>query len=615
MSQTPDLLLPRTRAARHGWTGIVHSGEEIVLSLVLGAMVLLPLTEILLRGMFRIGIANAATIVQHLVLVVGMLGAMVAARENRLLALSSLDNSLPPGMSEAARVFAAAVAMVVAGFLCYAGYDFVLAERAGGGILAYGIPQWVVQAAMPLGFAFISVRLLSGAAQSLALRAVTAILAAAIAFIAVRAGADTGVLLMPGLAVVVLAAVLGAPVFIILGGAALVLFAAADLPITAIPLSHYQLTINPSLPAIPLFTLAGYFLAEGGAAQRLIRVFQALFGSFRGGAALITVLLTGFFTSFTGASGVTILALGGLLMPLLLGVKYPERAGIGLITSGCSLGVLLPPALPLILYAIIARQPIETMFLAALLPAAVMTAMLAWLGMRRQPRDVAPIPFDRREAGAALWAAKWELAIPLVTFGGLASGYVTPTETAALTALYAFFIEVAIYRDLSLTRDVPRVMTECGLLVGGIILILGMALGFTNYLIDAQIPGLATEWVRATITSPWVFLLALNLLLLLVGAFMDIFSAIIVVTPLIVPIGLAFGIDPVHLGIIFLANMELGFLTPPVGMNLFFASYRFGKPMGEVARAVLPSLAVLALGVLVITYVPALSTWLPGFLK
>lgn len=615
MSQTPDLLLPRTRAARHGWTGIVHSGEEIVLSLVLGAMVLLPLTEILLRGMFRIGIANAATIVQHLVLVVGMLGAMVAARENRLLALSSLDNSLPPGMREAARVFAAAVAMVVAGFLCYAGYDFVLAERAGGGILAYGIPQWVVQAAMPLGFAFISVRLLSGAAQSLALRAVTAILAAAIAFIAVRAGADTGVLLMPGLAVVVLAAVLGAPVFIILGGAALVLFAAADLPITAIPLSHYQLTINPSLPAIPLFTLAGYFLAEGGAAQRLIRVFQALFGSFRGGAALITVLLTGFFTSFTGASGVTILALGGLLMPLLLGVKYPERAGIGLITSGCSLGVLLPPALPLILYAIIARQPIETMFLAALLPAAVMTAMLAWLGMRRQPRDVAPIPFDRREAGAALWAAKWELAIPLVTFGGLASGYVTPTETAALTALYAFFIEVAIYRDLSLTRDVPRVMTECGLLVGGIILILGMALGFTNYLIDAQIPDLATEWVRATITSPWVFLLALNLLLLLVGAFMDIFSAIIVVTPLIVPIGLAFGIDPVHLGIIFLANMELGFLTPPVGMNLFFASYRFGKPMGEVARAVLPSLAVLALGVLVITYVPALSTWLPGFLK
>ncbi|MDP3687571.1 MAG: TRAP transporter large permease subunit [Sulfurimicrobium sp.] len=615
MSQNPDLLLPRTRPARHGWRGVLHGGEDLALTLVLGAMVLLPLAEILLRGVFRIGIANAAILVQHLVLVVGMLGAMVAVREGRLLALSSLDNSLPSGAREAARVFAAAVAMVVAGFLCYAGYEFVLAERAGGNMLAYGIPQWAVQAAMPLGFAFICLRLLTGAAQSLALRAATALLAAALAYIAVRVGADPGALVTPGLAVVFLAAALGAPVFIVLGGAALVLFTGADLPISAIPLNHYQLTVNPSLPAIPLFTLAGYFLAEGGAAQRLIRVFKALFGSFRGGAALVTVLLTGFFTSFTGASGVTILALGGLLLPLLLGVKYPERAGIGLITSGCSLGVLLPPALPLILYAIIARQPIETMFLAALLPAAVMTAMLAWLGMRRQPRDVAPIPFDRREAGAALWDAKWELAIPLVTFGGLASGYVTPTETAALTALYAFFIEVAVYRDLSLTRDVPRVMAECGLLVGGIILILGMALGFTNYLIDAQIPDQATEWVRATISSPVTFLLALNLLLLLVGAFMDIYSAIIVVTPLIVPIGLAFGIDPVHLGIIFLATMDLGFLTPPVGMNLFFASYRFGKPMAEVARAVLPSLGVLALGVIVITYVPALSTWLPGLIK
>ena len=615
MSHTPDPLLPKSRPARHGVWGYFHSAEEIALSLVLGAMALLPLAEILLRGTLRIGIANAAAIVQHLVLVLGMLGAVVAVREGRLLALSGLDNALPHGARGVARIFAAAVAIAVAGFLCLASYDFMLAERAGGNILAYGIPRWAVQAAMPLGFAFIAARLTIGAAQSLALRAVTALLAAALAYLAVRIGAEPAALVTPGLSVIFLAAALGAPVFVVLGGAALVLFAGADLPITAIPLNHYQLTTNPSLPAIPLFTLAGFFLAEGGAAPRLIRVFKALFGSFRGGAALVTVLLTGFFTSFTGASGVAILALGGLLLPLLLGVKYPERAGIGLITSGCSLGGLLPPALPLILFAIIARQPIETMFLAALLPAAVMTAMLAWLGMHRQPRNVAPIPFDRREVGAALWAAKWELAIPLVTFGGLASGYVTPTETAALTAFYAFFVEAVVYRDLSMTRDVPRVMAECGLLVGGIILILGMALGFTNYLVDAQIPDLAAEWVRATITSPWVFLLALNLLLLLVGAFMDIFSAIIVVTPLIVPIGIAFGIAPVHLGIIFLANMELGFLTPPLGMNLFYASYRFGKPMGEVARAVLPAYAVLALGVLVVTYVPALSTWLPGLLK
>lgn len=615
MTHTPDPLLPKSRPAERGAWGLLHRSEEIALSLVLGLMAILPLAEILLRGVFRVGIANAAAIVQHLVLVVGMLGAMVAAREGRLLALSSLDTVLPEKLQMVARVFAAAVATVVAGFLCWASFDFVLAERSGGNQLAYGIPQWLIEAVLPLGFAFIAVRMVIGVGKGLASRGAVLVLTALLAWLSAYVGANPEALVTPGLALVLLAAMLGAPVFIVLGGAALVLFAGADLPITALPLNHYQLAVNSSLPAIPLFTLAGYFLAEGGAAPRLIRVFQALFGSLRGGAALVTVLLTGFFTSFTGASGVTILALGGLLMPLLLGVKYPERAGIGLITSGCSLGVLLPPALPLILYAIIARQPIETMFLAALLPAAVMTALLAWLGIYRQPRDVAPIPFDRREAGAALWAAKWELALPFVTFAGLASGYVTPTETAALTALYAFFIEVVIYRDLSLKRDVPRVMTECGLLVGGIILILGMALGFTNYLIDAQIPDLATEWVRATITSPWVFLLALNVLLLLVGAFMDIFSAIIVVTPLIVPIGLAFGIDPVHLGIIFLANMELGFLTPPVGMNLFFASYRFGKPIGEVARAVLPALGVLALGVLVITYIPALSTWLPGLLK
>ena len=264
-----------------------------------------------------------------------------------------------------------------------------------------------------------------------------------------------------------------------------------------------------------------------------------------------------------------------------------------------------------ILYAIIARLPIETMFLAAIVPAAVMTTMLVWLGIRQTPHDAERQPFEWHEAGAALWEAKWEMGIPVVAFGSLMSGWVTPAETAAITALYAFFIETFVYRDLGLIRDVPRVMVQCGLLVGGIILILGMALGFTNYLIDAQIPDRATEWVRSAISSPWLFLLALNGILLVVGALMDIFSAIIVVTPLIVPMGLAFGIDPVHLGIIFLANMELGFLTPPVGMNLFFASYRFAKPMGEVVRAILAPLAILGLGVLLVTYIPALSTWLP----
>ncbi|MCB1900270.1 TRAP transporter large permease [Cognatazoarcus halotolerans] len=608
MTASSPPLLYDAPSERAGIWWRLHKLEDLVLSFVLAAMVVLPLTEIVLRSTLSIGIANAATLVQHCVLLVGMLGAAVAAREGRLLAMGGLATRLPTRLQPPARIFAAAVAIAVSATLASAAIEFVSVEREGANLLAYGIPLWLVQAAMPLGFALIAARLLVRSAEQRPGRALALILAAGLWWLLQHAGDG---IVTPGLALVLVAAALGAPVFIVLGGIALVLFAGDDLPLAAIPLNHYQLTVNPSLPAIPLFTLAGYFLAEGGAPQRLIRVFRALFGGLRGGAALVTVLLTAFFTSFTGASGVTILALGGLLLPLLGGVRYPERAGIGLITSGCSLGVLMPPALPLILFAIIARQPIETMLLAAIVPAAAMTAMLIALGIWRQPRDSTPQAFDRREALAAIGDAKWELAIPLVTFGGLASGLVTPTETAALTALYAFIVEVVIYRDLSVRRDVPRVMAECGLLVGGIILILGMALAFTNYLIDAQIAEQVSDWVQATIHSPWVFLLALNLLLLLVGAFMDIFSAIIVVTPLIVPIGKAFGIDPVHLGVIFLANMELGFLTPPVGMNLFFASYRFGKPIGEVARAVLPALGVLAIGVLLVTYLPALSLFLP----
>lgn len=601
---TPSCAIPRKRR---------HIFEDILLSLALGLMVVVPATEILLRGAFRVGIANAAALVQHLVLVVGMLGAMLAARENRLLAFSGLQNLLPETASGWASRFAAAVAVAVSACLMLASFGFVESERGGGNVLAYGIPIWLVQAIMPVGFAVIATRLAWHSSPHAGGRLAT--LALALLLAAPFVLWTTGLAVSLGLGLILGAALLGAPMFIVLGGAALLLFVGDGLPIAAVPLSHYQLTVNPSLPAIPLFTLAGYFLAEGGAPRRLVRLFQALFGPIRGGAALVTVLLTAFFTSFTGASGVTILALGGLLMPLLLGVHYPQRSALGLITSAPALGTLLPPALPLILYAIVARQPIETMFVAGILPALVMTALVLGLGIAGGPKNVARPPFDPPEILAALREAKWEVALPFLAFFSLMTGWVTPVETAALTAAYAFAIECLVYRDLSLRGDLHRVMTECGLLIGGIVLILGMALGFTNYITDAQVPDRATEWVTANIGSRWVFLLALNVLLLVVGMLMDIFSAIIVVTPLIAPIGAAFGIDPVHLGILFLANMELGFLTPPVGMNLFFASYRFGVPLAEIIRSVLPALAVLGLGVLLITYVPWLSTWLPGVLR
>jgi tripartite ATP-independent transporter DctM subunit len=408
--------------------------------------------------------------------------------------------------------------------------------------------------------------------------------------------------------VLLLAAVLGSPVFATLGGFALILFWGEGLPIASIPLDHYRLVVNPSLPMIPLFTLAGYFLAEGGAPRRLVRVCNALFGGLRGGAALVTVVACVFFTSFSGASGVTIIALGGMLMPLLVGSGYSGKAALGLLTSAGSLGGLLPPGLPLVLYAIIARVSIEEMFLAGILPGLLMVGLVAIWGLRQAPARVAPRRLDAAEARAALWDAKWELALPVVAFAGLFGGVATPVEAAAVTAVYAFVVETLIHRDLRLRRDVPRVMVQAGLLVGGILLILGVALGLTNYLVDARIPERAVDWVTGSVHSRWAFLLLLNLFLLVAGCFLDVFSATVVLVPILLPLAAAFGVDPVHLGIIFLANLELGYLTPPVGMNLFFAAYRFGKPLPEVFRAVLPPLYVLAAGVLLITFVPWLTT-------
>jgi len=344
-----------------------------------------------------------------------------------------------------------------------------------------------------------------------------------------------------------------------------------------------------------------------------------LFGQFRGGPAIVTVVACAFFTSFTGASGVTILALGGLLMPVLLGAGYSERSTLGLLTGSGGLGLLFPPSLPLILYAIVASLnakaggvTIEKMFLGGLGPGLLLVAMAAWMGVRLGPKEPAGRPaFDRGEAGRAMWVAKWELLLPVVALVALFGGVATPVEAAAVTALYAFAVETFVYRDFERAREIPRVMAECGLLVGGVLLILGVALGFTNYLIDAEIPTRAVEWVTGAVQSKYAFLLAVNLCLLAVGCVMDMYSAIVVVVPLIVPLGLAYGVDPIHLGIIFLANMELGLLTPTVGINIFLSSYRFGKPVLQVSRAVIPMQCVLAIGVLVITYLPPLTTFLP----
>jgi len=615
----PEIAAPEP-AELPRWQATLRHGENLIVVFALAVMALLPVTEIFLRTFFHGGVTASATMVQHLVLAVGMLGGAIAARENRLLALSAAAQWFKGGLLTFSRVLGYAFATAVTAVLTVASWELVASQRALGAQFAFGIPRWMVQSLLVIGFAVITVRLVWTASPQWRWRAATLAIAVALLVFALFGPVAPENLRWPAMILLAIAVALGAPVFTALGGAAMILLWTAGEPIAPVPLKHYSLTVNPTLPSIPLFTLAGYFLAESNAAKRLVRLFQALFGGMRGGPAIVTTLVCAFFTSFTGASGATILALGGVLMPVLLAARYSERTSIGLLTGAGSLGMLFPPCLPPILYAIIASSgnvvsiSIEQMFQGGLLPGLVLVGMTAAWGIYKGPKagGEGRQVFVWQEARTAAWDAKWEMLVPVVALTTLFSGFATPVEAAAVTAFYTFFVAVVIHRDLHLFRDVPRVMTECGLLVGGVLLILGVALGFTHYLIDAQIPDLATDWAKATIHSPWIFLLGLNVVLLVIGGLVEIYAAIVVVVPLLVPLGIAFGIDPIHLGIIFLANMELGFIAPPVGLNLLLASYRFNKPMSEVTRASLPMLAVMVIGVLLITYVPWLTTWVPS---
>ena len=615
-------VIPHTAATPPSRWRWLWELENLVVALTLAALMLLPLIEIVGRKVFHGGLSGAAALQQHLVLILGLLGGMFAARDRRLLALSTLTNYLKGGWQTFARVFSSAFASGVTVFLCRGAIELVRSEKDDGKILAYGIPLWTIELIMPVGFGVIALRLLWHAADTWRGRLVALLIVACMVGIGWHPPVAASKLVIPGLIALVVAVVLGAPIFVMLGGAALMMFWGEDIPIASISLTHYSMVTNPTLATVPLFTLAGYFLAEGGASKRLIRVFQAFLGQLRGGPAIVTVLGCAFFTSFTGASGVTILALGGLLLPVLLGAAYSERASLGLLTGSGGLGLLFPPSLPLILFAIVASTntkeaniSIEKMFLGGLGPGVLLVGMSIWLGIRLGPKTKpADAKFDRSEAWQAFWAAKWELLLPVIALVALFSGLSTPVEAAAVTAFYAFVVETFVMRDFKGPRDVARVMAECGLLVGGVLLILGVALGFTNYLIDAQIPTRAVDWVTGAVHSKYAFLLALNICLLLVGCVMDMFSAIIVVVPIIVPLGLAYGVDPIHLGIIFLANLELGLLTPTAGINIFLSSYRFNKPVLQISRAVIPMQIVLVVGLLLITYVPPLTTFLPRWL-
>jgi tripartite ATP-independent transporter DctM subunit len=584
----PQLAAAQTAPGR-------RSPEELLLALILLAMAVLPVVEMFLRQL-GLGVRSTSALVQHGTLAVCMIGAVVAARRGRLISLATA--TLLKGRARAMGSFAAsAIGATVTLFLAVGSFQFVVTER--------GDPFWIAQMILPLGFAWITLHLIivkqDGWVRSMAIAVATALLT----FVIVQIGvAPQPAFTVAAFAAIVIGAVLGMPMFATLGGAALVLHWMGEVPIANMAVSHYSLVVNPSLPAIPLFTLAGYILAEGGASRRLVRVFDALFGGVRGGPAIITALACAFFTTFTGGSGVTILALGGLLLPILRDARYSERNALGLLTGAGALGILFPPCLPLILYGISANVEIRRLFIAGAIPGAILVALTIWLGMRQQGIARKRHAFNVREAWNALNTAKWEVLLPVVVLVSLFGGFATPVESAALTALYALAV---CYRDYRKRADLQRVFVEAGLLVGGVLLILGVSLGLTSALIDAEIPQLAVQWATANIHSTILFLLLLNLFLIVVGALMDIYSAIVVVVPLIAPLGAAFGVDPLHLGIIFMTNLELGYLMPPVGENLFISAYRFDKPISEVYRACLPMIAIYAAGVIAVTYIPWLT--------
>jgi C4-dicarboxylate transporter DctM subunit len=400
---------------------------------------------------------------------------------------------------------------------------------------------------------------------------------------------------------------LGAPLFTVFSGLTLFLLFFAHIDSSAMIIEMHRIATTPILVAIPLFTFAGYLLSESKAPRRLIGLTDAFLGWLPGGLSIIALITCSAFTALTGATGLTIIALGGILLPALLQGKYPEKFSLGLVTNSGTLGLLFPPSLPIIIYAIVSKVPIGQLFLAGLLPGALMVVLLSAFSIQKAiAANVPRTKFDTGRMFKALREAAWELPLPLVVLGGIYSGYFAVSEAAAITVVYVFLVEVMIYRDIK-WRELPRVMRKSMVLVGGILIILGAALGFTNYLIDAQVPMKLFNLFRTYTDSPFVFLILLNLFLLVVGCLLDIFSALIVVVPLITPVANAYGINLIHLGIIFLANLQIGTLTPPIGMSLFISSLRFEKPMSRVIGASLPFIVVLLFVLGIITYVPWLS--------
>lgn len=592
-------------------SGPIRRVISSLLTLILAAMILLPVAQTVARRFLDADVPGASVYTQHFTLWVGFLGAVLASVGHRHLALSTA-NFLPEGRLRLyAELLANAVTAAVTLLLTYGSAQLVWENRESTEFLAGGIPAWWSQAVMPLALSVMTGLTITRAPGGWLGRIFTAVACLCLVPFLFIDPAHGHFILWPATFIILTAFLVGAPVFVSMAGMAMLLFYTGDppTPVAIVPTNTFQLVTNSTLPAVPLLTIAGYVLAAGGASQRLVTAYRALLGWLPAGMGLMVLAVCALFTAFTGASGVTILAMGGLVYPLLREEKYPEGFSLGLVTAAGSLGLLFPPSLPVILYGVVAQADIKSLFLAGLVPGVVIILLVSIytiiVGVRRDAPRHAFVP---REAIRALWDAKWDVGLPLLIIVSIVTGVATIVESAGIAALYSVFVEVVVFRNIHPLRDLPKVLASGAMLVGSVLILMGVALGLTAYLVDAQIPDLLLEWVQQHFHAKWQFLLALNVILLVLGSVLEMYSAIVVLAPLIVPLGNAFEVDPVHLGVVFLANLELGFLFPPMGLNLFLSATRFGQPLPKLYRHALPFLVIMAAGVLIVTYVESFST-------
>lgn len=633
MTTDPAPLTDRSTATRQ--PARLRLAAYLPLALMLAAMPVIPAVEFFGRRFFRAGISGASDYLQHLTLWIAFVGAIFTGFAGEHLQMEVLRASLPEKVRAWTDALVSGIGALVCLALAGASLQLVVSEAPPlpehlhawvpgflmnwlepFGLTDFGnlskvagwIPVWVAESIMPVGFFALAVAFIwragPGAKQRLAAGALA--LALLVGILVVPQWGQ--VLRIPLLVALLLTLPLGTPIFVLLGGAAVILFWGEGVTVAAIPAETYRIVTSPVFPTIPIFTMCGFLLSESRADRRLVRLFRAWFGWLPGGTAVAITLLCAFLTTFTGASGVTILALGGLLLPVLLQNGYQERFSVGLLTATGSIGLLFPPSLIVILYAVIAQVPVPDMFIAGVVPGFLLVGAVSvyCVGVAARTPTLTRTRFDAREAWRALWEAKWELAIPPLILVLLFGGICTLVEAAALTVLYAFLVEALVHRDLTPAR-LFALLRRCGRLLGGLLIILGVAMGLTSYLVDAEVPMLAAQWAEAHIHSRWVFLLFLNLALIAVGCLMDIYSALMVVVPILLPIAAVFDVDPVHLGVIFMVNLELGYLTPPVGMNLFLASFRFRRPLPKLYRDAIPFLLIMLCVILIVTFVPALT--------